>query len=464
MKLTIKNLLLIAGVATASLLAGCERPSPDVVQRGFRGTGMQQVYNPRTVAAVEASGLHKALDAQPAASADGPKAKEIYKNVQVLGDLSVGQFTRHMVAITSWVAPTEGCNYCHNPANLADDSKYTKVVARKMIQMTQHINEDWKTHVADTGVTCYTCHRGNPVPKNIWFTAAPAKNGKLFLGNDHGQNKPSPSVGLASLPYDPFTKYLLNGENIRVNATTALPTDNAQGVKDAEGTYALMMHMAGGLGVNCTYCHNTQNFGKWEGSPPQRVTAWHGIRMVRDINNDYMVPLTQTFPPNRRGDLDDVAKANCGTCHQGAYKPLNGVSMAKDHPELQKKLITTAAPAAAAIAPAAAAAEMPVGVLGKVLFDTGKTAVSDDGAKEISVVAEILKKNAGLKVDLSGFADSRGSLDKNMELSKLRAFAVRDGLKAAGIDESRINLKKPEMAVAGGSEADARRVDIVSAK
>ena len=332
MKLKMKNSWLVALFAGVLLLAGCERPPVDVVLRGFRGTGMQQVYNPRTVEKVEASGINVAPVAQPEASADGPKAKDVYQNVQVLGDLSVGQFTRHMVAITSWVSPEQGCTYCHNAANFADDAKYTKVVARRMIQMTQHVNEDWKTHVAATGVTCYTCHRGNPVPNNIWFTSAPAKNGKLFLGNDHGQNKPSPSVGLATLPYDPFTKYLLGDAKITVNGKTALPTGNEAGTKDAEGTYALMMHMSGqgGLGVNCTYCHNAQHMPSYDTAPPQKVTAWYGIRMVRDINNEYMVPLTQTFPANRLGELGDVPKQNCGTCHQGAYKPLNGAAMAKD--------------------------------------------------------------------------------------------------------------------------------------
>jgi photosynthetic reaction center cytochrome c subunit len=86
--------------------------------------------------------------------------------------------------------------------------------------------------------------------------------------------------------------------------------------------------------VNCTYCHNTNAFGSWENAPPQRVTAYYGIRMARDINNEYMVPLTDTFPANRKGELGDVAKVNCTTCHQGAYKPLFGQSMLKDHPEL----------------------------------------------------------------------------------------------------------------------------------
>jgi len=49
------------------------------------------------------------------------------------------------------------------------------VVARRMIQMTQRINVDWKPHVADTGVTCYTCHRGNNIPANVWFAAKDRK-------------------------------------------------------------------------------------------------------------------------------------------------------------------------------------------------------------------------------------------------------------------------------------------------
>jgi photosynthetic reaction center cytochrome c subunit len=88
--------------------------------------------------------------------------------------------------------------------------------------------------------------------------------------------------------------------------------------------------------VNCTYCHNTQSFSSWENSTPQRATAWYGIRMARDLNLDYMKPLTATFPAARLGATGDVAKVNCATCHQGAYKPLNGQSMLKDYPELAK--------------------------------------------------------------------------------------------------------------------------------
>jgi photosynthetic reaction center cytochrome c subunit len=361
MSLSIQRMVSFVAAALAGLLlAGCERPPVESVQHGWRGTGMVQVYNPRTLA--EQIPLNQPPEALPAASADGPKAKDIYQNVQVLGELSVAQFTRHMAAITAWVAPQEGCAYCHNLQNLAEDSVYTKVVARKMIQMTQQINAEWQPHVAETGVTCWTCHRGNHIPQQVWFTAPAQDKGSDFIGDLAEQNQPATSVGLASLPYDPFTPFLLQDLPIRVHGTTALPTGNRASTKQAEFTYGLMEHMSTSLGVNCTYCHNTQNFADWGNSSPQRVTAWHGIRMARWMNNEHLLPLTDTFPAGRKGPTGDVAKVSCATCHQGAYKPVYGAQMAKDYPELLAPVVASvaaAAPSDAAPAATDAAASEP---------------------------------------------------------------------------------------------------------
>jgi len=330
MSMTARKLKAAAALALATLVtAGCERPPVDEVQHGYRGTGMVQMYNPRAVAEQAIDNVVPA--AQPAAAEGGPLAGAIYQNVKVLGGLSVGEFSRTMLAITAWVAPKEqGCAYCHEGANFADDSKYTKVVARKMLQMTQTINADWKPHVQATGVTCYTCHRGKPVPEYVWFqdvddTAAAG------LGNRAGQNRSTAAINGASLPSDPFTPFLLGAEPIRFTGATALPTGNRKSIKQAEWTFALMTHMSQGLGVNCTYCHNSRAFNDWSQSPPQRAVAWHGIRMARALNNAFMVPLTDVFPASRKGPLGDVAKLNCATCHQGAYKPLYGASMLKDY-------------------------------------------------------------------------------------------------------------------------------------
>ena len=163
------NHLLIPAAALAALaLTACERPPVESEQVGYRGTAMVQVNNPRLAVEVDAPAP------LPPVPQVGPKAGDIYQSVQVLGDLSVTEFNRTMQSITEWVAPVEeGCNYCHYPENLADDGKYTKVVSRRMLQMTQHINQEWPQHVQPAGVTCYTCHRGENVPSDIWFRMGP---------------------------------------------------------------------------------------------------------------------------------------------------------------------------------------------------------------------------------------------------------------------------------------------------
>jgi photosynthetic reaction center cytochrome c subunit len=329
---TLQRLGWLAALGTAALLAGCERPPIDLVQSGYRGTGMLQVYNPRSTAQVAAA--NQAPPALSGGTPDGPKASQLFKNVQVLGDLSIGQFTSQMAAITAWVSPVEGCNYCHNPDNLAEDSKYTKVVSRRMLQMTRRINADWKTHVVATGVTCYTCHRGQPVPALAWTAPLPQNMKANFMGNRNGQNEPAKSVGLMSLPSDPLSAYLVDPAPIRIAGTSAITTQRHDPIQSAEGTYALMVHLSNSLGVNCTFCHNTQSFGSWQMSPPQRTVAWHGIRMVRELNTEYLLPLGKVLPPNRLGPTGDAPKAACATCHQGVNKPLYGAAMAKDFPGL----------------------------------------------------------------------------------------------------------------------------------
>ena len=337
-KLGVGQALIVIGAIAAALITVAvittfDRPPVQTIQRGFRGLAMGLVYNPREVKAYLADNqIPASLPELPAA---GPKAGQVYKNVQVLTDLSVGQFTRLMASITQWVSPQGGCAYCHNTNNMADDSVYTKVVARRMIQMVQHINADWKPHVAATGVTCYTCHRGQPVPQNIWFTDPLPVRFNGMAETNTGQNRAAPAINNSSLPYDPFTPFLKGDDSIRVQAQQALPGTDLHSIKETEWTYALMIHFSQSLGVNCTYCHNSRAFGDWSQSTPQRVTAWHGINMVRDLNNTYLESLNGVFPPARLGPHGDVAKVNCATCHNGVYKPLFGVSMVKTFPSLQ---------------------------------------------------------------------------------------------------------------------------------
>ncbi len=330
-----RTLATIGLAATLPLvLTACELAPKVSEQNGYRGTGMNQIY--------VADGDEMMADI-PAPPYDlpppgGPLASETYENVQVLGNISTDEFNYLMAAITEWVAPDEGCNYCHNPANMASDEVYTKVVARRMIQMNQDINSQWTDHVGGTGVTCWTCHAGNNIPENVW--TLPEDGGHPSIAdNRRGQNNPVAATAYSSLPEAAVARYLLNGDTtagIRVQSTGMHPGDNTTTTMDTEQTYALMVHMSESLGVNCTYCHNTQSFGDWSISGPPRTTAWHGIQMVGNINEAYVTPLTGEFPDNRLGPAGDPYKVNCTTCHQGQNRPLGGYPMAQDYPALQR--------------------------------------------------------------------------------------------------------------------------------
>jgi photosynthetic reaction center cytochrome c subunit len=433
----------ISLAAAACLLAACERPPVESVQSGFRGTGMVQVSNPRIVgprlAAIEVPAP------APAVPATGQPASAVYKNVQVLGDVDAGAFIRLMTSLTQWVSPQQGCVYCHKEGeDMAADTLPAKRIARQMLAMTRTINGQWKAHVGETGVTCYTCHRGQPVPAAYWVSAGQPEVKRAGAGWRYGQNAPAPAAAWASLPEDPFTPYLERAGTIRVLGKTALPADGGASIQHTEWTYALMMHMSDALGVNCTFCHNSRSFAEWEQSSPQRVTAWHGIRMLQTINSKYIAPLAPLYPKESLGPTGDAPKANCATCHQGLNKPLAGAQMVKHYPEL--------------IGPAAAAAAK-TALLGKILFAVGKSELAPEAQTIVASVVKTLQEAPALKVALSGFADASGNREQNLELAKQRAMAVRDALLAAGVGADRVVLQKPEFVI-GGLQDDARRVDV----
>ncbi|EON77759.1 Thrombospondin type 3 repeat:OmpA/MotB [Lunatimonas lonarensis] len=72
-------------------------------------------------------------------------------------------------------------------------------------------------------------------------------------------------------------------------------------------------------------------------------------------------------------------------------------------------------------------------------FDSAKPLGYSSSA--INYVANFMKRNPGVKVELKGFADELGPEDYNMKLSERRAKSVYDILIAAGIDASRISYK-----------------------
>ncbi|MEO5794660.1 MAG: OmpA family protein [Rhodoferax sp.] len=90
------------------------------------------------------------------------------------------------------------------------------------------------------------------------------------------------------------------------------------------------------------------------------------------------------------------------------------------------------------------------------------TAKADIAAGANEALVEVVKMGAaGKSVRVSGFHDATGDLAKNQELAKQRAIAVRDTLVALGVAEDKIELVKPEAMTGTGSNAEARRVEVV---
>lgn len=333
----------------------------DVQQTGFRGTGIQTVTPKNAVVAA-------VPEVEAAAVPDGQRAGDTYLQVQIpaLAALDTADFNRFMTQITAWVSPNQGCYYCHVAEGLEVEAPYTKIVSRRMIQMVQEINGSgkWANHLINTKVTCYTCHRGNPIPAYVWYTEPQSNHSGL--GNDVGQNKAT-APGMTSMTRDPFTFSMLDMADpkaIRVMGETSLPRVGQVGqgatLQETERTYSLMMHVSVALGSNCTYCHNTQNFASWELSRTQRALGWQGFNMVRDLNRDWIVPLLPMFSEPyiarateaaggqeftwefgndktglaRLGPTGDAPKLNCGTCHNGEPLPLNRANLAETYPFL----------------------------------------------------------------------------------------------------------------------------------
>ena len=96
----------------------------------------------------------------------------------------------------------------------------------------------------------------------------------------------------------------------------------------------------------------------------------------------------------------------------------------------------------------------------KLHFDTGKTNQPADSAATLAPIVEWLKANPNAKAVISGFYDLRGSVARNEQLAKARAESTSEALVAAGVDASRIEMRKPADVNGGADLDEARRVEV----
>lgn len=118
-------------------------------------------------AAALVAGLALAANAQ-SASPKPPLAEEVFKNVQVLKGIPVGEFMDTMGFFSASLG--SNCVHCHVDESLTHWERFAedvprKRVARQMIQMVNALNR------ANFGgarvVTCYSCHHGDVKPESV---------------------------------------------------------------------------------------------------------------------------------------------------------------------------------------------------------------------------------------------------------------------------------------------------------
>jgi outer membrane protein OmpA-like peptidoglycan-associated protein len=101
-----------------------------------------------------------------------------------------------------------------------------------------------------------------------------------------------------------------------------------------------------------------------------------------------------------------------------------------------------------------------------VMFRTGTAELDADVQTKVEQLGQMLASHPQLEIQLHGFADPRGKSEKNLELSMLRASAVRDALMRGGAapEQIRISAHGEDLTTAPKDDLEAyaweRRVSI----
>lgn len=94
-----------------------------------------------------------------------------------------------------------------------------------------------------------------------------------------------------------------------------------------------------------------------------------------------------------------------------------------------------------------------------VFFEEGVTAVSVGDGEKLGALARHARET-GASLHVSGFHSRTGAAQRNAEIAKERAVAVRELLVGLGVAPDRVVLDKPREALGEGDDRRARRVDV----
>ncbi|MFM0693872.1 cytochrome c oxidase subunit II [Paraburkholderia graminis] len=317
--------------------------------------------------------------------------------------------------------------------------------------------------------------------RDTWFKAEKVGTFRGFCTELCGKEHAFMPVVVEVLSTDDYAKWV-----------DAQKKKMAAGQDDPNKTYTMAELMERGgkvYAANCAVCH--QPTGKGAGAFPaldgskvaNGAIAEHVSIVLKGKNampswaptlNDVEIASVVTFERNswgnHTGDIlqpKQVADARNGKLPEGGNH-LADAGAAASGAAASGAAASEASGAQAAGAQAASAGSESAGASqaalpASVYFDTGKSTLPADAKAAVEAASAYAKAHPDAKFTLSGFTDASGSADTNAKLAKSRAEAVRDALKAAGIAEDHIILKKPETITGGGDAKEARRVEISAA-
>lgn len=141
----------------------------------------------------------------------------------------------------------------------------------------------------------------------------------------------------------------------------------------------------------------------------------------------------------------------------------------KKKPEVAQATLPPPPPPPAPVveAPPPAPVQQIVENFSRVNFDYDSANLTAAGKAALDANARLLQANPGIKVEVQGHADDRGTTEYNLALGQKRAEAVRSRLKLLGVADSQmetVSFGEEKPRATGNDEsawAENRRVDIV---
>src|SRR5262249_54766462 len=165
MRLTLPAVLLVSSLGlslAASAPAPAGSPSPAAPGPAPPGAPASPSGSPPPYAA-ENEKYVAALEKSIQGKEDQP-AKDVFKNVKMLGEVPASRLLRTMQDFTRSLGVS--CTKCHDPEKWDSDQKDEKETTRTMMTMTRAINDEYIKKIAaiaddKPSVSCFTCHRGD---------------------------------------------------------------------------------------------------------------------------------------------------------------------------------------------------------------------------------------------------------------------------------------------------------------